>query len=73
MDDIEYSVIILSPEPEEAQQALNDLADMGWRVVSAFADDRVILQRVKSPEFIKGRKGALIVINERGGDKSIPA
>jgi hypothetical protein len=45
---IEYEVIILDPSPYDAAVALNELASMGWEVVGAYYENRIILRREKS-------------------------
>ena len=45
---VEYDVIILDPNPEEAARVLNEKHTVGWEVVDSYAAYRVILRRVRS-------------------------
>jgi hypothetical protein len=42
---LEYSVVIIDPNPVNARDALKILADAGWRVVCSYCEDRIILER----------------------------
>lgn len=42
---LDYKVIILDPDPEDAEKQLAKLSKDGWSVISSYCEDRVILTR----------------------------
>ena len=61
---IEYEVIILAPDPEDATADLNQLAALGWTVAGTYCEDRVTLTREKPVLQPRRGRGILQAINE---------
>ena len=68
---VEYEVIILERNAEEASQTLNQLATMGWRVISTYAGECALYYAVlerESPVLTSGRNPKPVrAINEPRG------